>query len=145
MLQSWDHNFSRPIGCGKTLTTPPTGGSQSQSRRWRGSTVEFTLPNDRCKCPLNDTDLVKSASYKSLLDLLAWHLPGWELEIQTYTVGIRGSHDLDRWYAQLRRLEVTAARAERLMQDMVAQAPTELTDLYRESVRYDALQRQQHE
>ena len=70
------------------------------------------------------------------------HLPGWEVEIQTYTVGIRGSHDPDKWYAQLRRLEVTVARAERLMKDMVAQALTELTDLY--SVRYAALQRLQH-
>ncbi len=49
------------------------------------------------------------------------------MEIKTYTVGIRGSHDPNRWYAQLRRLEVTVARAERLMQDMVEQALTELT------------------
>ncbi len=90
---------------------------------------------------LNDTDLVKSVRYKSLRDLLAWHLPGWEVAIQTYTVGIRGSHDPDKWYAQVQRLEVTAARAERLMKDMVAQALTELTDLY--SVRYAALQRLQ--
>ncbi len=37
---------------------------------------------------------------------------------------------------------MTAARADRLMQDMVSQALTELTDLY--SVRYAALERQQH-
>jgi ribonuclease HI len=104
--------------------------------------LEFTRPNDRCERSLHDTDLVKSARYKSLRDLLARHLPGWEVEIQTYTVGIRGSHDPDKWYAQLRRLEVTVARAERLMKDMVAQALTELTDLY--SVRYAALQRLQH-
>ncbi len=90
-----------------------------------------------------------TVGYKSLLDLLAWAarlLPGWEVEIQTYTVGIRGSHDPDRWYSQLRLLEGTEAQAERLMQDMVAQALTELTDLY--SVRYAqpeaALQRLQH-
>jgi hypothetical protein len=64
------------------------------------------------------------------------------VEVQTYTVGIRGSHDPDRWYAQLRRLEVTVARAELLMQDMVEQALTELTDIY--SVRYAALQHAQH-
>ncbi len=39
-------------------------------------------------------------------------------------------------------LEVTVAQAERLMKDMVAQALTELIDLY--SVRYAALQRLQH-
>jgi hypothetical protein len=69
-------------------------------------------------------------------------LPGWEVEVQTYTVGIRGSHDLNRWYVQLRLLEVTVARAELLMQDMVEQALTELTDIY--SVRYAALQHAQH-
>ena len=36
---------------------------------------------------------------------------------------------------------MSAARADRLMQDMVSQALTELTDLY--STRYAALQRQQ--
>ena len=104
--------------------------------------LEFTRPNDRGELSLHETDLYKTARYKSLRDLLARLLPGWEVEIQTYTVGIRGSHDPDKWYAQLRRLEVTVARAERLMKDMVAQALTELTDLY--SVRYAALQRLQH-
>ena len=64
------------------------------------------------------------------------------MDIQTYTVGIRGSHDPDRWHANLRRLGMTAARAERLMRDMVSQALTELTELY--GVRYGALKRQQH-
>jgi hypothetical protein len=58
------------------------------------------------------------------------------VEIQTYTVGIRGSHDPDVWYAQLLLLEVTVAQAERLMQGMIAEALTKLTDLY--SVRYAA-------
>jgi hypothetical protein len=43
--------------------------------------------------------------------------------------------------AQLQRFGMTAARAERLMRDMVSKALTELTDLY--IVRYAALQRQQ--
>ncbi len=37
---------------------------------------------------------------------------------------------------------MTSARAERLMQDTVSQALTELTDIY--NVQYVALQRQQH-
>jgi hypothetical protein len=44
------------------------------------------------------------------------------VETQTYTVGIRGSHDPDRWYAQLLQLEVTVAQAERMMQGMIVQA-----------------------
>jgi hypothetical protein len=90
----------------------------------------------------DETGLYKMAWYNSLLDLLARLLTGWEVEIQTYTVNILGSHDQDRWYAQLLQLEVTVAQAERLMQGMVAQALTELTDVY--SVQYAALQRLQH-
>ena len=103
--------------------------------------LEFTRPNDRCELSLHDTDTFKTARYTPLRDLLARLLPGWEVAIQTYTVGIRGSHDPDRWHANLGRLGMTAARADRLMQDMVSQALTELTDLY--SVRYAALQHQQ--
>ena len=85
------------------------------------------------------------ARYKSLRDLLARLLPGRKVEVQTYTtVGIRGSHDPVRWYAQLRlgRFEISAARAERLMQKMVTQALTELANIY--SIRYEALQQAQH-
>ncbi len=71
-------------------------------------------------------------------------LPAWEVDIQTYTVGIWGSHDQDRWHANLERLGTTAARADRLMQDIISQALTELTDRYTGSVRYAALERQQH-
>ncbi len=108
----------------------------------RDRATYFTRLNDRGELSLHENYLYKTARYKSLRDLLAQRLPGWEVEIQTYTVGIRGSRDPDRWYAQLLRLEVTAARAERLMQGMVTQAITELIDLYR--VRYATLQRLQH-
>ena len=104
--------------------------------------LEFTRPNDRCGLSLHDTDTFKTVRYTPLRDRLARLLPAWEVDIQTYTVGIRGSHDPDRWHANLGRLGMTAARADRLMQDMVSQALTELTDLY--SVRYAALERQQH-
>ncbi len=81
-----------------------------------------TRPNDRCKLSLHTTfDLYKAARYKSLWDLLAQLLLGWEVEIQKYTICVRGSHEQDIWYAQLQRLEVTTAREEWLIQDMVAQ------------------------
>ena len=104
--------------------------------------LEFTRPNDRGELALRETDQYKTARYRPLRDLLVRLLPGWEVEIQTYTVGIRGSHDPDRWYAQMRQLEVTAAQSERLMQDMVEQALTELTAIY--NVRYAALRHANH-
>ncbi len=82
--------------------------------------MEFTRPNDIGELSLHETELYKTARYKSLWDLLVRLFPGWKVETQTYTVGILGSHDPDRWYAQLRRLEVTVAQAKRLMQGMVA-------------------------
>ncbi len=52
--------------------------------------LEFTRPNDRSELSLHETDLYKTARYKSLRDLLARLLPGpgWEVEVQTYTVSI---------------------------------------------------------
>ena len=66
--------------------------------------LEITRSNDRGELALRETDQYKTARYRPLRDLLVRLLPGWEVEIQTYTVGIRGSHDPDRWYAQMRQL-----------------------------------------
>jgi len=73
--------------------------------------LEFSRPNDRCELSLHDTDTFKTARYTPLRDRLAELLPAWEVGIQTYTVGIRGSHDPDRWHANLERLGMTSARA----------------------------------
>ncbi len=43
------------------------------------------------------TDSLRTARYTPLRDRLAMLLPAWEVGIQTYTMGIRGSHDPDRW------------------------------------------------
>ena len=100
--------------------------------------LEFTRPNDRCADSLHSTDAQKTAKYTPLRELLARLLPEWEVGIQTYTIGIRGSHDSDRWMANLNRLGVTGNRADRLLHDLVSQTLVELTDLYK--VRYAALQ-----
>ena len=100
--------------------------------------LEFTRPNDRCADSLHSTDAQKTAKYTPLRELLARLLPEWEVGIQTYTIGIRGSHDSDRWKANLNRLGVTGNRADRLLHDLVSQTLVELTDLYK--VRYAALQ-----
>ncbi len=58
--------------------------------------------------------------------------------IPTFTIGIWGSYDPDRWYANLTCFGLTAAQTDCLMWELVAQTLTELTDLY--SVRYASLQ-----
>ncbi len=69
-------------------------------------------------------------------------LPAWEVGIQTYTMGIRGSHDPDRWRANLTLLGLPATRMEALVRNLTLQALTELTNLY--STRYAALHCLQH-
>jgi len=100
--------------------------------------LEFTRPNDWCADSLHSTDAQKITRYTPLRERLARLLPGWEVGIQTYTMGIRGSLDSDRWKTNLNRLGVTGNRADRLLHDLVSQTLVELTDLYK--VRYAALQ-----
>ena len=100
--------------------------------------LEFTRPNDRCATALQDTDAYKRDRYTPLQNRLAGHLAGWQLGIMTFTIGIRGSYDPDKWHANLTCFGLTAAQTDCLMRELVAQTLTELTDLY--SVRYAALQ-----
>jgi hypothetical protein len=141
--RAWDELDDLHLECKEVQGTASRckHSSSAEKARCLGSKREnqgllilvLTMPNDRGPSTrLTCTRWSLMDLYKSLLDLLVRLLPGWEVEIQTYTVGIRGSHNQDRWYAQLRRLEVTAARGERLMQGMVSQALTKLADLYRE-------------
>ncbi len=73
-----------------------------------------------------------------LRNVLTVCLPGWEVGIQTFIVGIRGSYDPDRWYANLIRFGLTAIQTDSLMRELVLQTLTELAELY--NVRYAALQ-----
>ena len=104
--------------------------------------LEFTRPNDRCALSLQDTDAYKIERYTPLRNRLAVLLPGWEVEILTFTIGIRGSYDPNRWNTNLSLFGLTAAQTERLMPALVSQTLTELTDLY--NTRYAALQNAQH-
>jgi hypothetical protein len=79
--------------------------------------LEFTRPNDRCELSLHGTTTFKTAQYTPLRNLLAARLlQGWEVDIQTYTVGIRGSYDPDRWHAQLQRFGMTGAQSGSLVE-----------------------------
>ena len=100
--------------------------------------LEFTRPNDRCALAFQNTDTYKTERYTPLRNLLTECLSGWEVGIQTFTVGVPGSYYPDRWYANLIRFGLTAAQTESLMRELVLQTLTELTELY--SVRYAALQ-----
>jgi hypothetical protein len=88
------------------------------------------------------TDSLKTARYTPLRDRLAMLLPVWEVGIQTYTMGIRGSHDPDRWHANLTRLGLPPSRREALVRNLTLQALTDLSNLY--SIRYAALHHLQH-
>ena len=100
--------------------------------------LEFTRPNDQGVDALSSTDACKVARYTPLRDQLAQSLPGWRVEIQAYSMGIRGSHDLERWKEQLGEFGLSERKLGNLIQDMVALTLGEMTEIY--SVRYAALQ-----
>ncbi len=64
-------------------------------------------------------------------------LPGWEVVILTFTIGVRGSYDPNRWNTILSRFGLTAVQTELLTRALVSQTLAELTDLY--SARYASL------
>ena len=64
-------------------------------------------------------------------------MPGWEVDVIPFTLGVRGSIDELSWKAKLRRLGVSDAAADRLMLSIVKQVLTEMTSIY--SVRQAAL------
>ncbi len=72
--------------------------------------LELTRPNDRDVLALQNTDTLNTVRYTPLRDRLATLLPGWAVEIQAYTMGILGSHDPDRWRADVNRFGLTAVR-----------------------------------
>ena len=100
--------------------------------------MEFTRPNDRGELSLHETDALKTARYTPLRDLLASLLPKWEVNIPTFSLGIRGSYIPDRCTAQLNRLGLVGALVEKLTAGMVSQALQDLTVIY--STRYAAVQ-----
>ncbi len=91
---------------------------------------------------LHDTDAYKTARYTPPGNRLAGLLPRWEVVILTFTIGVRGSYDPNRWNTNLSRFGLTAVQTERLMRALVSQTLAELTDLY--SGRYAALQNAQN-
>jgi ribonuclease HI len=100
--------------------------------------LEYTRPNDRDAGALQAADELKFAKYTPLRERFSRLLPGWEVEIQTYTMGIRGSFSPDTWKANLTRFGLKGRKADRVLCEQVAHTLIELTDLY--SVRHAALQ-----
>ncbi len=76
------------------------------------------FPNSSC----NSSSSLKSARYIPLRDRLVTLLPAWEVGIQTYTMGIRGSHDPDRWHTNLTQLGLPATRMEALVRNLPVDA-----------------------
>jgi hypothetical protein len=54
--------------------------------------LDFTRPNDRFALALQNTDTYKMKRYIPLSNQITECLPGCEVEIQTFTVGIRESY-----------------------------------------------------
>ena len=100
--------------------------------------LEFTRPSDRQPDALLKTDELKVERYTPLRERLARCLPGWEVTIQSFSMGIRGSFLPDQWRTNLSKFGLTSSSIDHIAREMVSQALTELTNLY--NVRFAALQ-----
>jgi len=81
---------------------------------------------------------ITQAKYAALVGKLSRLLPEWKVEIQTYTMGIRGSFSPDTWKANLARFGLKGKKVDNILCKLEAQALNELTDIY--EIRYAALQ-----
>ena len=92
--------------------------------------MEFTRPNDKELDFSVSTDRAKYDRYLPLKDCMARLLPGWEVDVLPFTVGIRGTIDEAAWTARLGRLGLQGRAAEQVMLKLVKLALTELTAIY---------------
>lgn len=127
---------------GETTMTQPFNGNDQMLGQYTGASEIYLYWSSRGQTtgarPPSEIPTYKTDRYTPLKNRLAGHLAGWTVGILTFTIGIRGSYDPDRWYANLTCFGLTATQTDYLMRDLVAQTLKELTDLY--SVRYAALQ-----
>jgi hypothetical protein len=118
----------------------PDGWAVHWGRR-RVRILEFTRCNDYRQDWRETTEAYKSDRYQPLRDKMTEALPrGWSVEIVNFTLGIRGSFAETQWTAALASLGVSATGVTHLMEALVAQCLTELTELY--STRAAALRQQ---
>jgi len=92
--------------------------------------MEFTRPNDKEIDFSQSTDRMKYERYLPLMEWMTRLLPGWEVDILPFTVGIRGTIDELAWTERLGRLGLQGRATERVMLTLVKQALTELTAIY---------------
>jgi hypothetical protein len=105
--------------------------------------LEFTRPYDKSKNFHSRADTHKTEKYRPLKDRLIGLLPNeWEVDILTFTLGVRGSFHETTWRTNLERLGLTGARFERLMPNIISQGLTELNGIYK--VRSAALANRSH-
>ncbi len=87
----WKVRFSEKVQADTDITSTEKagclGGKLGKSTSFSSWTWSSRKQTTVVSSPYT-TDLYKTARYKALLDLLARLPPGWDVEIQTYTVGI---------------------------------------------------------
>ena len=101
---------------------------------WSSKTVlilEFTRAYDWRDTWHTDMDRLKTERYVPLRDKLSHSLPsGWNVAIVTFSLGVRGSYDVQTWQAALQRFNLNGDNAEELMTELVTQCLAEADELF---------------
>ena len=105
--------------------------------------MEYTRPNDRAADALQTTDALKIAWYRPLSEKLTELLTGWEVDIHSFAMGIRGSYTPEVWRTNLATFGIKGRRADHILCEMVVQSLSELMAMF--DVRHAALQSPPHE
>ena len=93
--------------------------------------LEFTRPNDWADDWQTRTDAYKTERYTPLRDRIATLLPRWNIEIVTFSLGIRGSYNEPKWQTDLGRFEIKDRSMNKLMRELVDRCLTALSEIYK--------------
>jgi hypothetical protein len=113
--------------------------------RWSAAKLyilEFTRPNDARPGWELTTDAYKQDRYEHVRSRIQQGLPGWSVEILTFTLGIRGSYNEASWCRNLGAFGISEPDRKKLMYDLVSLSLDQLCDIYQ--TRQSALHKQSH-
>ena len=80
------------------------------------------------------TDAYKEERYAPLREKIAGLLPGWKVETITFSLGIRGSYNEEKWRADLEKFKVPGPTMAAIMQQMVSRCLALLGDILEQGV-----------
>ena len=105
--------------------------------------MEYTRPNNTTTDAIQAINALKTTPYTQLHNRLLRLLPGWKVEIQTYTMGISRTFSSTIWQANPTAFWLKGKKVDSIVCKQAAHTLTELTALY--NTCHAALQQSSHD